>query len=147
MQQKKIIPIYLSDVYASIDSSPIYELESGVSEENPMFMKGDQVCNYISSNKSATKNQVITFVIEGLINVYWGNKERLTEEMCDLERATNHPQPTFNYVPSVNLYEMEGTITPYSMVYINVSDFLNFTAKNEPISVELSGIDTIIEME
>lgn len=147
MKQQKIIPIFLRDVYGAIDSSPIYELESGVANNDPIFMKGDQIVDLLLSNKNIPKNQVITFVIEGLINVYWENKQMMSNEIEYLKSATNHPQPTFNYISSNDLYEIEGTITPYNIVYIDVNDFLDRISKNNSVDIELSGVNTIIRLE
>ena len=146
MKQEKIIPIFLSDLYGTINSSPIHDLVPWDNPNQITFMKGDDIANFISANRSTTKNKIITFVIGGLIDVYWERRDMLSDEIEYLKNAIFHPQPTFDLLSrnaEMSLYEMDGNITPYNVIYITVDDFI----KSESIFIRIPGINIIIQIE
>lgn len=142
MYQEKTIPIFLRDVYGTVDSEPLYQLEADKDDQDKvLFLRGDNIADFILANRSQTNNKVVTLVIEGLTDVYWERREMLGDEVEYLKNAIDHPPPYFNLFCS-NLYEMEGSITPYNIVYIGVDDFIHHKTK----FIRLAGVNVIIKL-
>src|SRR3990167_1748319 len=140
MNPGKIIPLFLKDVYGTVESSPLYKFE--FEEKQPKFFEGDKILDYLLSEKSNTKNKVVTLVINGLVNVYWEKRAMIPDEMVYLNNAINQPDPEYDPISG----RFQGIITPYDIVHLSAEDFIDHVGNGEPILIKLVGIDTIIQI-
>lgn len=118
-----IVPIWLRDVYATVQSQPLYFLEgpmieSPQSEEavkfaltqklesSNLFLSGDNIFCYLNKNMTSNMcDHYITVVIHNLPDLYWSNKENIFDETLEIDLAIKQPFPTFkdiNEYRSVN---------------------------------------------
>lgn len=175
-----VIPIWLRDIYAKVETSPITNIigesivggvtkdtESlAVSElsksfpQTSFFIRGNELYSYLARYLNATVcNDVITFVIIGLRDLYWNQRHKLTRQQLDeLELSMDRPLPQFysifNYQSLSNVgsematsaFQLFGTITPFSVVHVPVRDYVNAVNNKQPISVFLPELDIILSL-
>ena len=105
-------------------------------------------------------NQVITIVIHSLRDLYWNYRAMLSpDQLVQLNMAMDEPLSTFKNIydykslekfrdmTDTPLYQMFGTITPYSVLYIPVRNFIETINNNEPIQIALDNIGIIIQLD
>ena len=175
-----VIPIWLRDIYAKVGSSPLSDvigenIVSGVTEnteslavselgklfpETTFFIRGNELYSYLARYLNASVcNDVITFVLVGLRDLYWNQRHKLTTEQLDqLELSMNQPLPQFysifNYQSlsdagsemATSAFQLFGTITPFSVVHVPVRDYINAVNNKQPISVFLPELDIILSL-
>lgn len=173
-----IIPIWLRDTYAHVQSGPIYNLQGPLGEnltsgkeakdslskgieESNIFLSGADVFSYLNTriNKQLC-NQTVTIVIRSLRDLYWDNRHSLPSDvLTELEIAMKEPLPTFknmfeyksmqNLSESIKLplYQLFGTITPFSVLHIPVSYFIEALNAKVPIQIVLENTNIIIQLD
>lgn len=133
-------------------------ISSGFSNDN-FFLSGSNIFGYLNRTlNSSICNQVVTVAVQGLRDLYWNNRGVLPRsEEGELQFAMNRTSPTFtnifdypglrsfsdwNIVP---IYQLYGTLTTYDVVQIPVKYFLESINQKLPISVQLEGVNIIIQ--
>jgi hypothetical protein len=116
-QQSRIIPIWLRDTYARIQSDSLYDLK-GYNEENvnsemgardslskgisksDLFLSGGDVFIYLNRNLDhGVCSQTVSIIIHGLRDLYWTNRSMLSiDELPLLQLAMRQPLPTFKNI-------------------------------------------------
>lgn len=176
LDSPSIIPIWLRNTYATIQPKAISNFhapltESYYTEEEAYkilqnetgFVSSDNIVSYLNNKIKRGDNicnHVITIVIISLRDLFWNDRGKLTkEENKQLEIAMRQPLPKFKNVfnyktlePLLNnypfpIYQMFGIITPYSVIHIPVSYFIQAINNKLPIDIELSGTNTIIRLD
>lgn len=173
-----IIPIWLHDVYARIQSTPLQYMQGPLNEDtgseqeaqknlneimskSNIFLNGGDVFAYLSRNlDSLLCTGVITLVVTSLRDLYWDNRSTLPQdELTQLELAMNRPLPVFKNIfeykslqnigesVDVPLYQMFGTITPYSVVHVPVIHFIRALNDKIPIRVSLEYTNIILQFD
>lgn len=130
-------------------------------EKSEIFLSGANVFGYLNRNLSKQIcNQTVTIVIHSLRDLYWNNRHTLPQEVVtNLEVALRDPLPTFknmfeyesiqNLSESINLtlYQLFGTITPFSVLHIPVSYFIEALNAKVPIQIALENTNIIIQLD
>lgn len=135
-------------------------LSQGIEKSN-LFLSGADVFGYLNRNINRELcDQTVTIVIHSLRDLYWNNKQTLPREIVsNLEIALRDPLPTFKnvfeYISIQNLsesldlplYQMFGTITPFSVLHIPVTYFIEALNAKVPIQVALENTNIIIQLD
>jgi hypothetical protein len=177
-EEAVIIPLWLRDTYARITPTPIYDLAGFVTEDiqssvaardalqqevagtsSDLFRSGADIFSYLSEHLDLC-GQTITFVIIGLRDLYWTNRDNLSREEIDkLHVALRYPLPNFKNifeyknldsqrgVIPVPLYQLFGTITAFSVIHVPVKYFIAALNAQQPLRVALSGTNIVIELQ
>lgn len=168
----EIIPIWLRDTYAFIHSEPIYNFQGPLNESDTaeeiakdflqtgsnLFISGGDVFTFLSRNNLC--DHTITLVIHSLRDLYWSVRNSLPREEVDrLEIALKQPLPHFKNIfeykkleskrdsyPSP-LYQMFGTLTPFSVLHIPVRHFIQALNAQQPLQVVLNGTEIMIQLD
>lgn len=169
------IPIWLRDTYARVHSTPINNFQGLMNEDaaaedaardavtrtdSELFLSGGDVFTYLNRNLSRNLcDQTVTIVIHSLRDLYWNIRQTLPrEEVNQLEIALRYPLPRFkdifeysslealrDTIPSP-LYQLFGTLTPFSVIHIPVRHFIDTINRGNPIRVALTDTDIVIEL-
>lgn len=129
--------------------------------DSNIFISGGDVFGYLSRKiRRKNCNGVVTIVINSLRDLYWDNRQTLPrEEVTQLEIALHRPLPKFKNIfeykslqslsetIDLPLYQMFGTITPYSVIHIPIKYFVRMLNDKMPIQVALSGTNIIIQLD
>ncbi len=174
MELSNIIPLWLRDVYATIRSRPLYYMEGPLIESSQtetdakialntadfeasnLFISADNIFPYLNKNMNSDLcKHYITIVIHNLPDLYWSNRQNISQEILGVDLAFKQPYPKFkdiNEYPSVKLtnplvlYQLFGNITPYNVLHIPIRYFVESLNAKKPINISLSGINTIIQL-
>ena len=122
------------------------------------YISGGDIFNYLNDNKKC--DDIITIVIVGLKNLYWNHKDQLDEtEISSLSFYLTKKLPSFEdifdykkvekYNKSVTypVYQLFNDITPYDVLYVSVSDFVDILNKGEKLHIPIEGTDIIIRLD
>lgn len=168
------IPIWIRDTYARVHSQPIYQLEGPLSEgilteeaaeqsltssSSDLFLSGADVFSYLRRNMSNNCDSTITIVIHSLRDLYWNVRQLLPQSEVDLLYvAMSQPLPKFKNIFDYNglqkyrdrypipLYQLFGTITPFSVIHIPVSHFVDAMNAKQPLQIMLAGTGIVIQL-
>lgn len=171
-----IIPLWLRDTYALIHSEPVNDLQGPLNEsifteelaqqslqgegDQHLFLSGGDIFTYLSRNQSKLCDQTITIVIHSLRDLYWNIRQTLPkEEISRLEIALKQPLPRFKNIfeyrkiesvrdlyPSP-LYQMFGTLTPFSVIHLPVRHFIESMNARLPLRIVLSDTEVMIQLD
>jgi len=169
---KIVLPLWLRDTYATVGNEGIFNFtvdpeevsESDILESylegipnSTLFMISTDMYKYLNKHRDIF-DQTITIVIRSLRDLYWNNRGILTrEEISLIELAMTKPLPTFVDIfkyrklekiaetAEIPIFQMFGTITPYSIIHISVRDYIGAINNNMPIQIDL--IDTNMSIE
>jgi hypothetical protein len=130
-------------------------------EESDIFLSGKDIFAYLNRNKNRNIcNGVVTVVVHSLRDLYWNARSTLPiGDIKQLELALSRPLPTFKNIfeykslqtigesIDIPLYQMFGTITPYSVLHIPVKDFIEMLNNKLPIRIRLDDTNIIIRLD
>lgn len=144
--EKKVIPIFIQDLFGTIRDEPVFTFEPGVVHDpnEILFVSGDDLVNFAKT--TTTRKGIVTFVVPGLSDVYWVHRNEIMDEVAFLEDSVNLPVPTFKKLEG-GIFQLEGILTPYSIVYITLQELSDRVRKREPVIIKLQGINVLIKLE
>lgn len=128
------------------------------------FISGGDVFGYLNRHLDREIcNYTVSIVIRGLRDLYWNNRLTLPrDEDVQLDNAMRQPLPSFknifdydeiNTIEGIDelidipVYQLFGTITPYSVIHIPVRHFIQSLNINAPIRVALADTNIIIQLD
>lgn len=166
------IPIWLRDTYARVHSQPIYKLEGPLSEtiiteeaalasltssSSDLFLSGADVFTHLSRNNVC--DSTVTIVIHSLRDLYWNMRHMLPQSEVELlQIAMTQPLPKFKNIFDysslekyrenypLRLYQLFGTITPFSVIHIPVTHFVDALNAKQPLQIMLAGTGIVIQL-
>jgi hypothetical protein len=169
------ILIYLRDTYGRIESDPIYDFngyrryeqgrEAAIRAVNDYklgskhFLRTTNLYGYLDRTINERCNDIITIVIPNLRNVYFNNRQRLSEEeRRKLTVAVQEPLPKFKSIydyPDLEIlateahvpeYQVYGDITKYDVLHLPVRLFVEQINKREPLIFILKDVNVKISL-
>lgn len=136
-------------------------LSKGI-EASGLFLSGETLFGYLnlvlSDNAMSICNYTVTIVITNLRDLYWNNRHILPQDIVvELELAMKTVLPKFknvfeylqetNNLPNVALYQMFGTVTPFSVLHIPVNYFIEALNNKVPLQVSLEHTNVTIQLD
>lgn len=147
----EVLPIWLRDVFARIETTTVYKyngLLEGLDDElerNVVFIPADDIFSYCSKEKVYAG--IVTIAIPNLRDLYWNKRSLLSkEEINKLSIEMKEPPTKFRNIGS-RIYELNGNVTPYDLIHIPVSYFIECLNRKVPIEIILNNTNTIIRLE
>ena len=147
----EVLPLWLRDVFGRIEKIPVYEyrgLLDGIDDEqvnNSIFISADDIFAYCSKQKLYTGMLVIA--IPNLRDLYWNKRKLLSvEEVNKLSIEMEEPPTRFRDIGS-GMYQLFGNITPYDIIHIPVSYFIECLNRKVSIEVMLNNTNTTIRLD
>jgi len=168
------IPLWLRDTYLIINSMPINNIHGPLNEtmhteisakeallhsDTQLFISGSDIIPYIHRHLSPSiYEETITIVIHSLRDFYWNIRHSLLpNEIALLEVTLKQPLPKFKNIfdyksispinNPIPLYQLFGTISPFSVLHIPVRYFIQCVNDNIPIRVSLNNTEIVIEIQ
>lgn len=152
------VDLYLRQTYARVHDEPIYDHTSPilVDEDDPdevidttPYYTGTNL--YRANIQSKSHDDIVTLVIPGLRNVYYQSKHLLdAEEQHPLSSSMSAESPTFEYdtssPPGLERFHLTGQVTPYDVVHIPVSKYLNLVNSRRTLNFDLVPTDITLRL-
>lgn len=149
---------------SATEEAAIQSLQSlpSVGLQSDLFFSGGDIFTQLSRNQSQAGlcDQTITIVIHSLRDLYWNIRSVLSrEETAQLEVALKQPLPRFKNIfeyskfenardrSPIPLYQMFGTITPFSVIHIPVKHFIEALNAKQPLQVILAATEVMIQLD
>ena len=163
----------LRDIYGGVGPKPIYYYHGfdKVSEESAQsamlkltmqggklhFLEGNKIFAYLWRNLAKHANDIITFVVPGLRQIYYKNINLFNEEKEDIININKTTIDFYNvynygelsqyyYTKNVNEYQLIGTITKYDVLFIPVAVFIALLNTNTQLEFRIDN-DIIIYID
>lgn len=159
---QNVIPIWLRDTYARVQSGPLLSAE-GYREENRnteieaaksisqqslpadenLFIRGSDVFTYLSKYRGDICSQTVAIIIRGLRDLYWTNRFSLSEdEITRLDITTRKPLPSFKDIFEYSSLDKYRDIfnTPLFQLFGDITEYsvINIPAKHFIESININ---------
>jgi hypothetical protein len=149
-----------SDLLVSISDDNLDEIF-----KNNLFLNTSDILPVIRRNLSKYQNSIITIVNTDLFNIYLNNKKSLNNnELLDIHKYLDSDLPIFDNIVDYEklieykesfdsdqlktpIYQLIGTINPFTVLSISVPDFVNFISSNKPILISLRNTRLLVSLQ
>jgi len=132
------------------------------SSPNNLFLSGSDIFPFLQRHHICSG--FVTIVITSLRDLYWSNKSSLpSSELPSLSQSTHQPLPSFRNIidlyPSITshssspelsnipLYQLFGSISPFSVIHIPVSYFISILNAKLPLQISLLHTNIILHLD